>query len=254
MSGSVVDATEIEHGIVLVTMQDRINKNVFTNELIAGLYDSFKYIESNPELKVVILTGYDSYFASGGTKETLMVIQAGKSDFNYQLDGKFFYSLLLDCKIPVISAMQGHGIGAGFTFGLSADFVFLSLESYYTANYMNYGFTPGFGATCILPVKLGENLAKELLFNGDTYQGSDLKDRGIQFKVLPREEVLDNALELARHLAEKPRLSLITLKDHLNADIRERIPRMIQQELEMHEKTIHTPEVKEKIMKLYKAE
>ncbi len=98
--------------------------------------------------------------------------------------------------------MQGHGIGGGLVFGLFADFVLLSRESIYTANFMKYGFTPVTGATYVL----GLGLAEEMLLSARTYRGADLEKRGIQFPVLPGVEVLQNAHQLARDLAEKPRI------------------------------------------------
>jgi polyketide biosynthesis enoyl-CoA hydratase PksI len=161
------------------------------------------------------------------------------------------YSLALECRIPVISAMQGHGIGGGFVVGLCSDFVILSRESVYTTNFMRYGFTPGMGATYILPKKLGYSLATELLMNAANYRGGELEKRGVPFPVLPREQVMEHAFSLARQLAEKPRVSLITLKDHLVAPLREQLPGVIEQELAMHEQTFHQAEVKDRICTLF---
>jgi len=249
MTQSVVDLREVETGIVQITMQDRVNKNTFSKELTVGLVQSFKLIQANPNYKVVILTGYDSYFASGGTQEGLLAIHEGKAKFT---DGNNnLYSLALNCKIPVISAMQGHGIGGGFALGLFSDFVILSRESVYATNFMKYGFTPGMGATYIVPKKLGFSLAEELLLNAGNYRGADLEKRGIPFPVLPRAEVLVYALELARQIADKPRISLITLKDHLVAQLRAELPKFIEQEVVMHEKTFQQAEVKERLITLF---
>ncbi|WP_139492059.1 polyketide synthase [Brevibacillus dissolubilis] len=247
MSEPVVELREMEPGIIQVKMQDRVHKNAFSEGLIQGLISAFEVIQNNSQYKVVILTGYDSYFASGGTQEGLLNIQQGKTKFT----DDNIYSLALDCKIPVIAAMQGHGIGGGFVMGLFADFVVLSRESIYTTNFMKYGFTPGMGGTFIVPQKLGFSLGQELLMNAGNYRGADLEKRGVPYPVLPRQEVMGYALELARELAEKPRHSLITLKDHLVAPLREQLPRVIEQELIMHEKTFHQAEVKERITQLY---
>lgn len=247
MTQSVVDLHEVEQGIVQLTMQDRVHKNTFSRELVVGLIGAFESIQANSSYKVVILTGYDSYFASGGTQEMLLAINEGKAKFS----DVNIYSLALECSIPVIAAMQGHGIGGGFVMGLYADFVVLGQESVYTTNFMKYGFTPGMGATCILPKKLGISLATEMLLNAGNFRGAELKKRGIPFPVLPRAEVLNYAFELARQLAEKPRVSLITLKDHLVAHIREELTGVIEQETAMHEKTFHQAEVREKIIALF---
>ena len=102
----------------------------------------------------------------------------------------------LDCKIPVIAAMQGHAIGGGFSLGLFADFVLLSRESIYTASFMKYGFTPGFGSTYIFPKKLGTVLGSEMLLTARKYRGEELKKRGASFEVYPRAEVLEIILLL----------------------------------------------------------
>ena len=247
MTEPVVHLQEVEPGIVQVTMQDRVHKNTFSEELIFGLTQSFKAIQAHSHYKVVILTGYESYFASGGTQEGLLAIYEGRATFT---DGNL-YSLALDCKLPVIAAMQGHGIGGGFVLGLFADFIILSRESVYTANFMKYGFTPGMGATYIVPKKLGISLAEELLLTAANYRGAELEKRGVPFPVLPREKVMDHALELARQLAEKPRVSLITLKEHLVAPLRAELPKLIEQELAMHSKTFHQEEVRERIISLF---
>ncbi|MGS0763573.1 polyketide synthase [Syntrophomonas curvata] len=247
MGHSVVDLYEVEPDIALVKMQDKANKNTFTRELISGLMEAFESIEANLHYKVVILTGYDNYFASGGTKDGLLSIFEGNAKFN-DLN---IYSLALDCRIPVISAMQGHGIGGGFVLGLYADFVILSRESIYTTNFMRYGFTPGLGSTYILSKKLGFSLAEELLLSGNYFRGQELEKRAIPFPVLPRQEVMNYALQLARSVAEKPRNSLIVLKDHLVNPIREELPKIIEKELAMHEKTFHNPQVKALINSLY---
>jgi polyketide biosynthesis enoyl-CoA hydratase PksI len=244
---SVVDLHEVESGIVQVTMQDRVHKNSFSQELILGLTQSFKSIQADEKYKVVILTGYDSYFSTGGTQKGLLAIHEGKIKFS----DTNVYSIALDCKIPVISAMQGHGIGGGFVMGLFADFIILSLESVYTANFMKYGFTPGMGATYIITKKLGFSLAEELLLNARSYRGAELQKRGVPFPVLPREELLNYAFQLAREIAEKPRISLITLKDHLVASIRKELPSIIEQEVAMHEITFHQTEVKDRLISLF---
>ena len=246
MQAPIVEVTEPEAGIVQVRMHDRVNKNTFTNELIAGLTRAFEDIGSGNH-KAVILTGYDSYFASGGTQEGLRDLYDGK----FRFTDKDLYSLALNCPIPVIAAMQGHGIGGGFVMGLFADFVVLARESVYTANFMKYGFTPGMGSTFILPQKLGISLAEEMMLTAATYRGEELQRRGVPFPVLPREGVLAHALEIARNLAEKPRVSLATLKAHLVAPLREQLPRFIDQEIAMHELTFHRPEVRDRIDALF---
>jgi polyketide biosynthesis enoyl-CoA hydratase PksI len=249
MSEQVVAVREVQDGILEIKMHDRTSKNTFSPALVEGLMEAFKSTAAQPRYRAVIFTGYDSYFASGGTKEGLLFLSDGKGKFS----DRDFYSLALNCPIPVIAAMQGHGVGGGFVLGLFADFPVLSRESVYTTNFMKYGFTPGMGATFILPQKLGIGLAEEMMIVARTYRGEELQKRGITFPVLPRAQVMEYALELAITIAEKPRISLVTLKDHLVGPLRAALPAVIGQEVSMHEKTFHRPEVKQRIEALFGA-
>ena len=243
----IVTLADLGGGVVQLTMQDRVHKNTFTDALIDGLTGAFARIRADERCKAVVLTGYDSYFSSGGTQEGLRDLYEGK----FQFTDKDLYSLPLDCPVPVIAAMQGHGIGGGFVMGLFADFVVLARESIYTANFMKYGFTPGMGSTLVLPHKLGPVLAAEMMLGASTWRGDELQRRGVPFPVLPREAVLAHALEQARQLAGMPRLSLVTLKDHLVAPLRDQLPAFIAKEVAMHELTFHRPEVRERIETLF---
>lgn len=245
--GEVVRLEEKGDGIVQVTMEDRSAKNTFSAALIEGLKSVFKKINESGHYKVVIINGYENYFCCGGTKEELKSIYKGELKFT-DLD---FFTILLECKLPVIAAMQGHALGGGFVFGLYGDFVILGNENVYATNFMKYGFTPGMGGTFLVPYKLGNILGAELLFTAENYRGIDLKDRGVQLKVVAKSEVIEEAFKLARSLADKPRNSLIVLKEHMTNEVKLKLNEAIQKELVLHEKTFHSPEVASRIEALF---
>jgi enoyl-CoA hydratase/carnithine racemase/thioesterase domain-containing protein len=241
----VVDVQEVEPGIALVTMQDRQHKNTFSMELIMELFQAFQALQANPRYKVAILTGYESYFASGGSREGLLALYEGK----VKLSDVPIYSLPLECEIPVIAAMQGHALGGGWCLGLFCDFVVLSRESSYACNHMHYGFTPGDGATLILPEKLGPVLAREMLFTGQKYRGAELEARGVSLPIVPRKEVLASAFQLARRLAEAPRQALVLLKAHMAAPLKKQLPAVLEQEWQMQQQTlVEQPAVLQKML------
>ncbi|SMO31796.1 Enoyl-CoA hydratase/carnithine racemase [Melghirimyces algeriensis] len=245
IQGPVVELQEVESGIFQVTMQERTHKNTFSTELITGLMQVFESLRANKDCKVVILTGYDTYFACGGTQEGLLALYEGKA----KMTDLHLYSLPLECDVPIIAAMQGHGLGGGLCLGLFCDFVIMSRESTYACNHMSYGFTPGDGATLILPRVLGYPLAQELLFTGKNVKGTELADRGASVPILPRKEVLPHARKMARELAEKPRESLMLLKQHMVTSLKADLTEVVEKEWAMQEKTlVHRSDVLEKMM------
>lgn len=258
MTHSVVTIEDVAPGIVQITMQDRVSRNAFSLELVTRLMEAVASLNARLDCKVAILTGYDTYFASGGTKDQLLGLHEAQGRltetpvYNSSCTGALnMGDGILNCEVPIIAAMQGHGIGGGLVLGMYCDLVILSRESIYTANFMRYGFTPGLGATCVLPKKLGAALATELLLCARNYRGADLQARGVPFPVLPRAGVLEHAYELARDLADKPRTSLTTLKRHLTIELREQLPQAISREFAMHDQTLHLPEVRDRIATLY---
>jgi polyketide biosynthesis enoyl-CoA hydratase PksI len=90
-----------------------------------------------------------------------------------------------------------------------------------------------------------------MLLQARRYRGEELKARGIAFPVFPRAQVMDQALEIARDLSRIPRISLITLKDHLVRSLREDLPGFIEREVQMHGVTFHQEEVRENIRSLF---
>ncbi len=246
MTHSVVNCT-IENSIATIQMADREAKNTFSTQLIQELMTLFDSLNQNPAVKVVVIHGYEQYFCCGGTQTELLRIFKGEIMFN----DLAFYRLLLDCPYPTIAAMQGHAVGGGLAFGCYADIILLAEECVYTTNFMKYGFTPGMGATYIVPKKFGEIVGSEMLYTADTYLGSTLKNKGITVPVLKKNEVISHAVNIAKQLADKPQHSLKILKAHLTEEIREKLPAIIKKELDMHHETFANPEVKNRIDQLY---
>ncbi len=233
LNSKVVKAKVYPPGILVVKMIEREAKNMFSKAFIEGITEIFEHIEKNPVYRVIVLTGYDSYFASGGTKEVLEAIQKGTLKYS----DLPIYELPKQCKVPVISAMQGHGIGAGWTLGMFSDFVIFSEESLYSTRFMSFGFTPGAGSTLVFPHKIGCDLGREVLFTAKEYKGSELKMRGILMPVLPRKQVYDSAMALAQKVAQISRPTLINLKEQFTQNLSKQLQKTYELELEMHAKT-----------------
>jgi polyketide biosynthesis enoyl-CoA hydratase PksI len=236
-----------EGSIGIVVLEEREYKNTFSTPLINGLMNCFEALQQMPDIKVIVVHGYDNYFCCGGTKEELIGILEEKLQFT-DLN---FYDLLLRCEVPVISAMQGHALGGGLVFGCYADIIVMGEECLYSANFMKYGFTPGMGATYIIPNQFGKLLGTEMLLSAKNYYGRELKERGAPVKIVKKAEVIKTAMSMAKELADKPLLSLKVLKKHLTRQIHSELPSVIARELEMHKITFAQPEVRQRIESLF---
>jgi 3-oxoacyl-(acyl-carrier-protein) synthase/enoyl-CoA hydratase/carnithine racemase/acyl carrier protein/NADP-dependent 3-hydroxy acid dehydrogenase YdfG/SAM-dependent methyltransferase len=246
--GDEVRLEIIEDSIALVTMQDRANRNMFSDTLVRGLMHQFHKIQNNPNIKAVVLTGYDNIFSMGGTQDQLNNIADRKQSFT---DVPFMFRGLLECEVPVIAAIQGHASGGGLLFGLYADIIVMSEESVYSAVFTKYGFTPGMGATLILKEKLGGNLATEMMFTAKSFRGEELKDRGASVLFRKGGDVVREAISVARMMSDKPRHTLKVLKNELAGRILAQLPSIVEREQQMHAETFTHPEVKARIERFY---
>ncbi|MCP4935908.1 MAG: polyketide synthase of type I, partial [bacterium] len=242
--GQAVQVQIIDNTIAVVTMVDKASKNMFSDELVLGLHKHLFEVQQNKNIKAVILSGYDNIFCMGGSQESLVDIAERRRNFT---DVPFLYRGLLELEVPVITAMQGHALGGGLLFGLYGDIVLMSNTGVYSANFMKYGFTPGMGATYILGEKLGKNLATEMMYTAKMFEGEQLKTRGASVIVCDQNEVLKEALQIARQLVKKPRQALTVLKKELSGRILKELLPHIEEEVEMHAETFGTERVKEEI-------
>jgi polyketide biosynthesis enoyl-CoA hydratase PksI len=246
---AVVHITRTAQRVAVIEMADREHSNQFTRALVTGLLEAIHSVQNDPSVHVVVVHGYDSVFCTGGTREELLGVFEGTIRF----DDVPLYRMFLDCQIPVIAAMQGHALGGGLITGLFGDVVLLAEEQIYSANFMKYGFTPGMGATLVLPEKFGHALATEMMLTARNYHGGELQKRGLGSLVVKRAEVIPTALQLARQMADKPRLSLTLLKRHLTRRLRSELPETVRAEIEMHQAAFTQPELRERIQTLFGA-
>lgn len=245
---SAIILTDEGDGVARLTMQETEGKNTFTKAFTQGLKQRLDEIDRNPDIKVVILHGTDNIFSAGGTQDELLGILEGKIKFT---DLDFLFYGLLRCPVPVIAAMNGHAMGGGLIMGLYADIIILAEERLYGANFMKYGFTPGMGATYIMKEKFGSSIATEMMFSAKAFHGGQLREKGLPCQVLPKDQVLPYALDLARDISQKPRTALIELKRSLTKKTLDILPSILADELRMHDITFSQPEIRSRILNLF---
>jgi len=241
--------------IAVIALEEKEFGNTFTQRFIQGLKESFAAIARDPEIKVVIIHGYDNYFCCGGTRSELLnifeKIAESKETKNKPAETMNFHDIFICCQVPVIAAMQGHALGGGLALGCTADIILMGEQCIYSANFLKYGFTPGFGGSYIISQKLGQTLGNEMLLTAKNYYGRELKERGAPVKIVPKQDVIKTAWDIAGEIADKPLLTLKVLKKHLNREIHARLSASIEEEMEMHRITFNQPEVRTRIEQLF---
>lgn len=230
-------------GIAEVRLVDEAGRNSFTSAFCRGLESALDSAVRHRGTRVILVSGLPTLFCSGGSREELLSFARGDGRF----DTDDFFRAFVRCPLPVVSAMQGHALGGGLVLGLYADLSVLSERSVYTANFMDYGFTPGMGATHLLPHRFGSAIGTEMLLTSRRYRGHELRERGTQVRIVAHADVPAVARALAEDVARAPRPSLELLKRHLAASLLAATDTAIAEEAAMHEVSFRLPEVTERI-------
>ena len=207
-SGSVL--TE-QRGAVLQVTLNRPKANAIDVETSRELGDVFAGFRDDPDLRVAIITGAgEKFFCPGWDLKAAAEGEAVDSD--YGVGGFGGLQELPDLNKPVIAAVNGICCGGGLEWALSADMILAAEHATFALPEINSG-TIADAATLKLPKRIPWHIAMELLFTGRWMDAAEAHRWGLVNEVIPPEQLLERAHELAATLAEGPPLVFAAIKE-----------------------------------------
>ena len=180
---------------------------------------AFGDIGSDPENKVVIMTGTGDAFSGPQAAPGARISRSAREWDTSYWEGKHLLMKLLDIEVPMISAINGPALRHS-EIPLLSDIVLAAEDATFqdSAHFAN-GSIPGDGMHIVYPLLLGWNRGRYFLLTGQTLSARQALELGLVSEVLPREELLPRAWELAEQLAQRPplvlRYSRVALTHHL---------------------------------------
>lgn len=216
--------------VLLLTLQSPKTRNSLHLKMVAELNKAMDDINSRDDVGALVVTGDGQAFCSGGDVGEFL---AKKMEMNeaYEMVKSYypFLEKLTKMPFPVIAAVNGAAVGAGFNLALACDMVYASTEAFFSQAFVMVGLTPDMGGTYYLPRIVGPFLAKELVFTGKRLSAQEAQGLGLVNKVLEPEKLLPEALAAAGQFAAGPRVALKLAKNMLN----ESYSRDLQEALEV---------------------
>ena len=169
---------------------------------------AFQDIGSDPDNRVVIMTGTGDYFSGPpGTAESRPKRTPGQWDKTYR-EGKQLLWNLLDIEVPMISAINGPALRHS-ELPLLCDIVLAAEEaSFQDSGHFINGLVPGDGMHIVYPLLLGLNRGRYFLLTGQTIDSHQALELGLVSEVMPKGDLLARAWELAEQLAQQSDLVL----------------------------------------------
>lgn len=203
--------TLIDRVAMLTFKRDDVRNALTGTELTSEIVATLAWANTCPDVSVLVLTGAGSAFSAGGNIKT-MGERAKASPHvlqqNYKHGIQRIPLALQETDIPVIAAVNGPAIGAGFDLVNMCDICIGSTNAQFGETFVNLGIIAGDGGAWLLQRLVGYQRAAELTFTGRIIKADEARQLGILLEVTEPEALLPRAQELAGRIAAKPPLAL----------------------------------------------
>lgn len=207
------------NGVRTLSLNRPDRLNAVSSELYGRLLTELERAESDPDIRVVVLTGEGRAFCVGADqKEHAGRKREPREQRQYVELAQTVCRRIQDAGMPVIAAVNGYALGAGAEMATSADFVVMAEEAQMGFPEVSIGTFVGGGVTHRLPRLVGMRRATELLLLGNRFTGTQAAAWGLAYACTPSAQLRTVAQDLAEVLAAKAPISLARMKRALRAD------------------------------------
>jgi 2-(1,2-epoxy-1,2-dihydrophenyl)acetyl-CoA isomerase len=203
-------------GIATITLNRPNEGNAYNQEMADEFMAALAEVESNPDIKVLVTTGYgDRFFCGGGDMGMLSAIPSAAEAIEcYKESGKMIPALYQLNK-PSIAAVNGIASGAGTALALAHDIVLAADNARFGTNFITIAFTPDSGASYFLSKATNRHRMAEMMYTGKVIDAQQAYEWGFFNHVYPRDSFKDEVYSMAARIAQNPPLTLRYDKDLL---------------------------------------
>ena len=210
-----------EDGVLRIVLDTPGRLNAVDRQMHGELCDIWPVIDRDPETRVVLIHGAGGAFSAGGD---LGMVRSTTEDFEYRngvfREARQLVHHMIDCMVPVVSAIEGPAVGAGLAVALLADVSVAGRNAKLIDGHTKLGVAAGDHAAVIWPLLCGMAKAKYHLLTCEPLSGEEAERIGLVSLCAEDGEVLDTAMEVARRLAAGSTTALRWTKYSLNGWLR----------------------------------
>ncbi len=207
----------VEQGVATLTLNRPARRNALDLVMRKEIPDALARVQSDPDTRVLILTGAGGHFCAGGDIASMNAATADASAGRERMRANIgWVEDLVMLDRPVIAAVDGHAAGAGCNMALAADIVLASPQARFTQSFLRVGLIPDFAGLYLLPRIVGLQRAKELMFSARAVSAQEAMDLGMVHSIHPAEKLLAVAQAMARGFIHASPTALGMSKQLLN--------------------------------------
>jgi len=216
---AATDALLVENptGAIVVFRINRPQvRNALHLEVRVRLADEITRCGADNKVRCVIVTGSDIAFAAGA--DIGEMAEAGPVEVMSRNVQKYWRAIM-DCPKPVIAAVEGFALGGGLELALCADIIIAGEGAKLGLPEVKVGILPGGGGTQKLARLVGRQRAMLLIMTGRMFSAAEALSMGVISEVAPTGQALPRAIEIAREIAAMPPISIMQIKEIINAGV-----------------------------------
>lgn len=235
-------------GIAIITLKRPEKLNAFSPELTHDFAEALGEVGDDRTVRAVIVTGAGKSFSAGGDIKTDLgpLRRMSLPEFNnYFYEGLLMYKSIVVMEKPVIAAINGYAVGLGMEVCLCCDIRIAAEDAKLGELFVRMGLIPEIGIF-LLPRLIGPGRAKLVSFTGDLIGAREAEQMGLVDKVVPPDNLISSAEELARRLAQGPK-SIGLIKKAMNESLNMTLDSSLSYMMDLFYQAVHTEDHEEAV-------
>ncbi|MEM7209633.1 MAG: enoyl-CoA hydratase [Pseudomonadota bacterium] len=206
---------EIHESVGLITLNRPKAMNALNTPLMRELTDALEKLEQDDEVGAIVITGNEKAFAAGADIKEMKdktFMQAYKENF---ITAE--WERITRCRKPVIAAVAGYALGGGCETAMMCDFIIAADNAKFGQPEITIGTIPGAGGTQRLTRLIGKSKAMDMCLTGRMMDAEEAERAGLVSRVVPVDELVDEAMKAAAKIASFSRPIVMMAKESVNS-------------------------------------
>jgi enoyl-CoA hydratase len=229
MAYQPVDELRIEQDgpVVVVTMNNPEIRNAFVDAMHEAMREVWGHLARDRSVRAVVLTGAGKAFSAGGHIPNFILDYDDPQRRRESLRGaRRLLDAMAEFPKPIIAAVNGAAVGLGCSVAVSCDVVYAAESAFMSDPHVSIGLVAGDGGAVTWPLLMSILKAKYYLLTGERIPAAECVELGLANFVVPDDELMRSAVELAHRLAKQPQQALEETKRAINLHMQAAIQRV----------------------------
>jgi len=211
--------TQQENGLGIITINRPEKLNALNKETIQELHEAFKAMDSDSQVKVIIITGSgEKAFVAGADIAEFANFSVSEGESLAAKGQELLFDFIQNLNTPVIAAINGFALGGGLELAMAAHFRVASDNAKMGLPEVSLGVIPGYGGTQRLPQLVGKGRAMEMIMTAGMATAEEAKTWGLVNHVVPQAELMEFTKGIAAKILRNSPVAIGAAIQAINAN------------------------------------